>query len=325
MCWAHRLPALLVLSLSLTGRPCNASIAVTIDVQPLVAQIGDSLEVHIEADLPAGSEIRPVPIGPELGPFTVIEGSWSGPQPSDTGQRFSWRGRVVAFRTGELEIPPITLQADGPDDEARATTRPISVTIESVLTEEDLADAPPSLSDLKPPASIRAAYRPLWTALIVVSLLLVGAALLWWLHRRYASRLAAVPVPDDPFHRTPPHVWVYGELKRLLEQRLPEQGLIGVFYAELSWILKRYLSGRYRLELIERTSEEVPTLLIQAGATEQAIGRVGHLLGECDQVKFARVVPDSDACRAAVERVYRIVDMTRPAGLEPVEHEQGAA
>jgi len=323
----HRLPALALLVLSPLAivAPCSAALEISFDVQPRVAQVGDALEASIQADLPPDSELQPNAIGPELGPFNVIEGSWSGPQESETGLRWSWRGRLVAFRTGELEVPPITLAAHGPDGEERVTTGPIRVTIESVLSEADLAEAAPALSDLKPPASIRPAYGPLWTALSVVSLLLVGAGLLWWLHRRYAARLAAVPVPDDPFHRTPPHVWVYGELKRLLEQRLPEQGLIDAFYAELSRILKQYLSGRYRVELIERTSVEVPALLLQAGAGKEAISRVNFLLAECDQVKFARHVPDSEACRTAVERVYRIVDMTRPAGLESVEPEQGAA
>jgi hypothetical protein len=153
----------------------------------------------------------------------------------------------------------------------------------------------------------------LWTALVVVAALLLGAAVLWWLHRRYGSRLAAVTAPDDPFHRTPPHVWVYAELQRLLDRRLPEQNRIEQFYGELSWILKRYLTGRYRVELMECTSSEVPAELRRAGAAEAAIDEVRRLLADCDGVKFARQMPVSNAWRDAVERVYRIVDTTKPA------------
>ena len=51
-----------------------------------------------------------------------------------------------------------------------------------------------------------------------LALLLGGAGLLWWLQRRYGNRLTAVEAPEDPFHRMPPHVWVYRELQRLLDR-----------------------------------------------------------------------------------------------------------
>ena len=43
------------------------------------------------------------------------------------------------------------------------------------------------------------------------------------------------------------------------------------FYSELSRILKRYLSGRFRVPLMEETTEEVPPRLVEAGAPEGAI------------------------------------------------------
>jgi len=152
--------------------------------------------------------------------------------------------------------------------------------------------------------------------------LLRGAALLWWLHRRYAARLAAVPAPDDPFHRTPPHEWVYAELQKLLERRLAEQGQEALFFTEVARILKRYLGGRFRVELMEQTTAEVPERLRQAGAPREAIEAVGDLLASCDMVKFAKELPRPDDCRAAIEAAYQIVDATKP---KPADAERGAA
>jgi hypothetical protein len=108
----------------------------------------------------------------------------------------------------------------------------------------------------------------------------------------------------------------------LLEQRLAEQGRVAEFFARLSWILKRYLGGRYRVELMERTSAEVPIRLRQAGAHDEGIEAAAGLLGRCDMVKFANDVPGSDECRAAIEEAYRIVDSTKP---RPAPAQAGAA
>ena len=122
----------------------------------------------------------------------------------------------------------------------------------------------------------------------------------------------------------PPHVWIYGELQRLLERRLAEGGQVDVFFSELSRILKLYLGGRYRLELMERTTEEVTPALRQAGAPREAVWTAREILELCDRVKFAGEKPDAEACRAAVDEVYRIVDATRPAEA-PAGEERGAA
>jgi hypothetical protein len=259
-----------------------------LDLDPREARIGDRIRATLTVDLGVGMAFEPSRLGPQLGPFNVEGGAWDGPLIELS----------IRSSTGELS----TLATD-----------PRTLNIVSVLTDDELSQGELELSDLKQPVSVPPNLRPLWTALIVVAALLLGAALLWWLHRRYASRLAAVPAPDDPFHRTPPHVWVYAELQKLLDRRLPEQNLVEEFYGELSWILKRYLSGRYRVELMERTTAEVPAELQRAGAPAEAIDAARRFLEECDGVKFARETREETAWRAAVEQVYRIVDTTKPA------------
>ena len=137
--------------------------------------------------------------------------------------------------------------------------------LKEMLENEDPAAEEVDLADLKPPASIDPNFRPLTIAMIILAVLLAVAVVLWWLHRRFAARLAAVAPAEDPFRRMPPHEWVYEELRQLLERRIPEQGQVDLFYSELSRILKRYLGGRYRLDLMEHTTDEIAPLLEQVG------------------------------------------------------------
>lgn len=298
-------------------------VEVRVAVEPVQATVGDLLTVRVMVDVPPATRLDPPQLGPALGPFSVVEGSWRGPGEQGDGQRWTWTGSVVSFRPGDVELPAVRVVVE---DEAgtqhTAESEPVRIEILSVLEETDSDAADSAIADLKPPAGVPPDYRALVTAAGILVLLLLGAAFMWWLHRRYAARLAAVPAPDDPFHRTPPHEWVYAELQKLLERRLAEQGQEPLFFTEVARILKRYLGGRFRVELMERTTAEVPERLRQAGAPEEAIEAVRDLLGSCDMVKFAKELPRPDDCRTAIEAAYQIVDATKP---KPAAAERGAA
>ena len=317
------LAVLVAVAFSAAAADEGSPVEVRVEVEPLQATVGDHLTVRVVVDIPPATRLDPPQLGPALGPFSVVEGSWTGPEGGAEGQRWTWRGVVVSFRPGEIELPAVRVVVeDETGAQHAAESNPVSVEILSVLDPAEPEGADAEIADLKPPASVPADYRALVTAAGILALLLLGAALLWWLHRRFAARLAAVPAPDDPFHRIPPQEWVYAELQKLLERRLAEQGHEDLFFTEVARILKRYLGGLFRVELMEQTTAEVPDRLRQAGASSEAIEAARDLLGRCDLVKFAKELPRPDDCRTAIEEAYRIVDGTKP---KPPEAERGAA
>jgi hypothetical protein len=319
----RRLVQILLLSLLVPGMAQAAGPAVTVDVTPEQATVGDRLETRFVLDLPEGWEAELPEIGSELGSFSVISGSWSEERLEDGSSRWSWNGMLSAFETGTLEIPAITFRLRSGDESSSLDSTPFEITIISTIDEAESEQ--PDIADLKPPLSIPPEYGPLIKAAGILLLLLAASAVAWWLHRRYARRLAAAAVPEDPFHRMPPHVWVYKALQQLLDKRLEEQGLLGRFYSELSWILKRYAGGRYRLDLLEKTTAEIPDLLRQVGTPEGAIQKIAALLARADEVKFAKSRPGPDARKEAVETIYAVVDATKPAESEEPGEQRGAA
>jgi len=303
------------------GEPPSPTVSV--EVVPREATVGDLLETTIALDLPEGwTGMRPV-MESDLGPFSVISGSWTEEKPEEGGSRWIWSGRLSAYKTGSLEIPSLPFLLSNNNVSSTLMSAPFEVTIVSIIDENETEQ--PDIADLKAPLSIPPEYGTLLRAAAMLALLLAAAAVAWWLQRRYASKLAAAAIPEDPFHRMAPHVWVYKALQELLDKRLEEQGLLDLFYSELSWILKRYAGGRYRLDLLEKTTAEIPGLLRQAGAPERAIQKIVRLLRGCDEVKFARSRPGPEARRTAVETVYEIVDATKPAAAEERRSQKGAA
>jgi len=319
------LPLFLLLVSGAVARADDGQARAKLEVEPDVATVGDRVQATLTVDLPGEMTLESRSIGPGLGDFTVFSGEWQEPTETDQGTRHVWTGTISAFETGDLEIPAIRLDLCGPDGTSSVSSESVAVEIVSVLEPEDPAEEELDLADIKPPASVDPNFRPLTVALVILGVLLVVAVVLWWLHRRYAARLAAVAPPDDPFHRMPPHEWVYEELRQLLERRIPEQGQVDLFYSELSRILKRYLGGRYRLDLMEHTTDEITPLLEQVGTGERPLARVSSVLGDCDRVKFAKERPVAEAWRVVIETVYEIVDETKPFETRGDSGERGAA
>jgi len=290
--------------------------AVDVRVEPREVTVGDPIAARIVIGLPAGARAELPELSGTLGPFTVTGGSWAGPRPAGEGTEWVWSGTLAAFRTGELELPPIRVEIRGPGAASRsAASAPVTLLVKSVLPAE--ADAPAEIADLKPPVGVAPDYSAWIVALAVLAGALGLAWLASWLHRRLAGHLAAVPAPADPFQRVPPHEWAYAELQRLLGQRLPERGEVDLFFAEISRIVKCYLGGRFRVELLECTTAEVPAALAQAGAPPEVAPEAVALLSACDLVKFAGRRPLADECRESVERAYRLIDATLPAPALP--------
>ncbi len=316
------LAILLLGALPLSAQQPPADGSVSVEIDPSEATIGDRLRCRLSAELPAGAVPELPDLEGSLDPFTVLSGSWRESQEADGRLSLEWTGELTVFHTGSLELPSIRLPYSHDGSELSLSSEPVPVTIKSLIAEEG---GEPEIADLKPPVSMPTDYSPLRAALLILAVILAAAALLWWLHRRYAHKFAAAAAPEDPFHRMPPHLWVYKALQELLERRLEEQGLVDLFYAELSRILKLYLTGRYRIDLMEKTTQETSGLLRQAGAPERSVLEIRELLGRCDGVKFARHIPSPDSRKEAVETVYGIVDATKPAEAHIKQPERGAA
>jgi hypothetical protein len=300
---------MLLFALILTARAGSAATARLV-VDPTKAHIGDALKARVTVTLEPGEVVDASPLAPEWGPAQVISGGW---EPAATGATTRvWTGTIAVYELGPATVPPIDVTVTKNGAPATVATDPVGLEIEGTLPAAKTGEKPPDLVDLKAPASIPPDYGPLKSALVALAALLAAAGVAWWLWRRYAAKLAAVRAPIDPFRKLPPHVWVYEELEKLLARRLAEDGRIGLFYDELTRIVKQYLEGRFRVDLLERTTSEVQGALQHAGAPVEAGALARALLESGDRVKFARVAAGPADCRAAVEEAYRLVDVTKP-------------
>ncbi len=265
--------------------------------------VGDRFPMTINATGADSGNWESIPLQEQIGPFHVLDGAWRKLDHPDGDDAWVWSGNLAAYEPGDLELPAFAVRFRLADEVLEATTEPFAVTIESVLAEEG-QDA--ELADLKGPAAVNPDYGALFLALAVLAGLFGAAGSVWWIQRRLAGKLAAVPQPADPFQRMPPHEWAYQALQDLLRSGRADPEHAGPFFQEIARILKLYLGGRFRIELLECTTSEVAPLLGQAGAGEDPIRKAERILLGCDMVKFAGHRPDPAAFRTTVEEAYAL-------------------
>jgi hypothetical protein len=323
-----RLPLLLALVLALTARlPAAEESPVKVQVTPdrSMATVGDRILLRIAVTHPADVTVLPPAPVAGNGSALLLEAA-SSPEPSGAGKGAQApRSPVVeisyfqaqAFETGKAEIPAFRVDWRGPGGKSGSvSSEPLPIEIASVLKGPQENPA-----DLKPPAELPPPPFP-WKLAGLAALaaaLIAAAAVLWKRRRRRAPEEVAAPAGPV----VPPHEAAYRDLERLLASGLLREGKIKEFHIELAEIIKRYLAGRFEIETLERTSEEVLEEMKRVRVGTGATGLARDFLSETDLVKFAKYLPREDEVRGSVDRAYRIVDQTKLVAAAPVPAASG--
>jgi hypothetical protein len=213
-------------------------------------------------------------------------------------QRRRQEYRLDVFLAGRYTIPEMTTRfvdlRAGRDvlAETEVTVNEFTVTVKSAVEGELDASA---FRDIKGPVSLpvdRTWAWAWWTSGGLAGVVVLVVVVVWALRR--SVREAAETV-------IPPHEWAFDQLRRLMDERLVERGLVNEFYFRLSMIVRRYIERQYDLMAPERTTEEF-ILEVQAGVKlpGEYRGTVGSFLKACDMVKFAQHVPRAEEVNEAL-------------------------
>jgi hypothetical protein len=260
-----------------------------------------------------------VPALPEvegrLGPFAVRDFSDGGAETLEDGRiAQTWRFSLVAFETGDLEVPAVSVSLTGGAEGTLAVeSEPIAVTIRSVLPEGEEAT---DIADIRPPAELPYSFVPLLVWSPIGLALLIGLLWLWARIRARRRDLAQV----DEASLLPPRELAIRELQRLTASDLLKQDRYKAFYIAISGIVDRLFQRAMGVVTVERTSGEILRDLRQQAAGSPVVSEAGAFYGACDRVKFSRHVPGDAENSDVIAAAYRLVDLAAP---EPVEADNG--
>lgn len=132
-----------------------------------------------------------------------------------------------------------------------------------------------------------------------------AGATAWWMWRHRVR----VPIAPD--------AWALAELGKLERAALPERGAYGLYYDELTGIVRRYVSMRFAIPAEQQTSRE----FLEAARTQdefpaEQAESLRDLLRLADLVKFAQAEPTRGECDANIGAARAFIEQTRPIAKE---------
>lgn len=122
-----------------------------------------------------------------------------------------------------------------------------------------------------------------------------------------------VDVPLVPKKKPlPPYQLAMQRLEHLRGENLWQNGQEKEYYTRLTDILRDYLQGRFGINAMEMTSQQITRILSQNEATRMPNKRMKQILEIADFVKFAKVRPLPDDNARALAEAVNFVEETRP-------------
>lgn len=257
-------------------------------------RIGEWIDLRVQVDAPSTvASISPL-IADTLGAFEILR--TIPPARNSNG----WTFRLIAFEPGEHVVPPLEFQytlQDDPQTPRRALTKPLRL----VITGMEI-DPAGDIKDIKQPLT------PPWRFEDTVPYLILLAVLAALAAGYYLFKKRKRPVIEEEFKPTvPPHQAALSALRELEDKHLWQQGKIKEYYSEVTEIIRRFFEGRFGIEALELTSEEI---LGQLGAVAEAKPlwkEINAFFLTADLVKFATYRPTPEEHVSELRWAYEIV------------------
>lgn len=258
--------------------------------------------------------------------FPRIENQWdevfelrgspnvSDPVPQEEGDRLvtTKTFKVVAFRPGEHETPPIivTILSPGnpPLDQPAGL---LKLNVVPVLAEDDeeLKDIRPQAEMTGPLLDLDDLAAPANWPWIAAALALIGLAG-WGLY------LLLRPRPPEPVFISP-YDAAMAELDRIEGLGLPAAGRFKEHYTMVAGVMRTYLEGEFAIPALDRTTSEILAEVRETNLDEDGAVEMRWLFVDCDIIKFTGLEPDEYEAGLMVGRAREILEMIRPAGTTP--------
>ncbi len=274
--------------------------------------VGDPISLRLCVTYLADFDVTLPELPTQWGAFEVRDQKLLEPsQENDSRITVVRKTTVVLWSPGEHETPPFAIHHREADRLREVPVLPLSITVASVLAENDVEK-----HDLKPQALLP--RPPVWpwllAAMLVVMLLFLAIQrLLPRLRRRHTAGPEAMEPVDDRF----PEEIAYEELERVATLDLPAQSEFKRHYTLVTDCVRTYLEGIYRIPAMDRTTGELMLALRKARLGGEILPSLRTLLEEADLVKFAKLTPSIERARTAVTQAHHLIDITKPNRTAP--------
>ena len=210
---------------------------------------------------------------------------------------------VTSFDSSLYLLPPF-IAIDGTDTIA---SNQVALKVSTVPVDVDNPEKFYDIKDVWKPPFVLADYYP-WIFGVLTALFLI--CVIGYLVQRYRRHRSEVPVkPAEP--ELPPYETAIRELDSIKDQKLWQQGLNKEYYTQVTDTLRRYISRRYGVNAMEKTSEEILAIIERESDERSVYDTLRQVLRLSDYVKFAKLHPLPDENDESMRNAYLFVNQTK--------------
>jgi len=313
-------PLLILLTLTFGLKAFAQAPLVTAKIDSPVIKIGQQTLLHFFIHGP-----RNAPIGyPALKDSLTSKVLIVRPDKTDTvtdsnepGQQIIRRNYVItSFDEGSYTIPPVKFKI-GNDTVA---TEPITLEVKTVKV-----DTTKAIYDIKQPLTVSYTLwdwlRDNWPFVVIPMLIiaLIAGIILYLKNRKKKEPIILAP----PKPAVPPHIATINRLNELRDKKLWQMDFIKEYHVELTDIIRDYLTIRFGINALEKTTDEILTAL-RHNLDQADYTRLQQMFVLADLVKFAKAQPVAAENEQSMDNAIAFVRSVQPK-VEPPKQEGGAA
>ncbi len=267
--------------------------------------IGDQLKYNIELEQPQNVKVSfPKLVDSLASKIVIIE-----TEPADTSKqkdKFIIRKSylITSFDSGFHQIPPFEFAFKVDNISDTILSQELFLTVNTMPV-----DSAKEIIDIKPVMNTSFRISEIKNEIIIGLVVVLLAILIFWVVRRYKKNkpIFAIKKPLEA-----PHITALRELDALRSEKLWQSNQVKLFYTRLTDILRKYIFGRYGVNAMEMTSEEILIELEQELNFDMDLKTsFKKLLVQADMVKFAKEEPLPQENEISLLSAYTFVNRTK--------------
>ncbi|MBK8562395.1 MAG: hypothetical protein IPN76_03375 [Saprospiraceae bacterium] len=268
--------------------------------------IGDQMRLRIEVSADKGVQLLPFDRNAIAADsvFEVLDESrWDTLGTAGDRLRLQKNLLFIAWDSGMHRLPALPIAYKLGERVDTFFTKDIPMQIDLPQVDTTLADIKPILEE---PLKIQ---DFIW---YIVGLLALVAVIVLMLYLRKRKKMAPPP-PSAPVLQLLPHELALQQLEQLKQQQMWQEGNVKGYHSALTYIVREYLEGRYGIQALEQTTDEMLAQL-RSGEFDMSLSqRLGEVLQTADLVKFAKAQPTPEFHERAMDVARSFILETKPA------------